>query len=139
MDDNYDSLLPSADVVVLAAPDTKATRHLIGARELGAMRRGSILVNVSRGSLVDETALARALTLPPSEQTIAAAALDVFEREPLPPESPLWSLPNVLVSPHIAGFRPDHWKAVCTLFSQNLRRFDTGQPLLNVVDKREGY
>ena len=132
-------LLPSADVVVLAAPDTKATRHLIGARELAAMRRGSILVNVSRGSLVDETALARALTLPPSEQTIAAAALDVFEREPLPPESPLWSLPNVLVSPHIAGFRPDHWKAVCTLLSQNLRRFDTGQPLLNVVDKREGY
>lgn len=132
-------LLPTADIVVLAAPETKATRHLIGARELAVMRRGSILVNVSRGSLVDEVALTGALSLAPSEQTIAAAALDVFEREPLPAESPLWSLPNVLITPHIAGFRPDHWEAVCRLFSQNLRRFGAGQPLLNVVDKSEGY
>jgi phosphoglycerate dehydrogenase-like enzyme len=131
-------LLPSADVVVLAAPDTTATRHLIGARELAAMRPGSILVNVSRGTLVDEAALIRALTAS-TNRTLAAAALDVFEHEPLPPESPLWSLPNVLITPHIAGFRPDHWDAVCALFAENLHRFDTGQPLLNVVNKQEGY
>lgn len=132
-------LLPRADVVVLAAPETAATRHLIGPRELAAMRRGSILVNVSRGALVDETALVGALTAPPSDRTLAAAALDVFEHEPLPAESALWTLPNVLVTPHIAGFRPDHWDAVCSLFAENLHRFDTGQGLLNVVDKKEGY
>jgi len=132
-------VLPSADIVVLAAPETAATRHLISSRELAAMRPGSVLVNVSRGALIDETALANALTALPSDRTLAAAALDVFEHEPLPPESPLWSLPNVLVTPHIAGFRPDHWDAVCALFAENLHRFDTGQALLNVVDKGEGY
>ena len=132
-------VLPSADVVVLAAPETAATRHLISHRELAAMRPGSILVNVSRGALVDEAALVSALTAAPSNRTLAAAALDVFEHEPLPAESPLWTLPNVLVTPHIAGFRPDHWDAVCALFAENLHRFDTNQALLNVVDKREGY
>ena len=67
------------------------------------------------------------------------AALDVFEHEPLPADSPLWSLPNVLVTPHIAGFRPDHWDAVTALFADNLRRFESGQPLLNVVNKEAGY
>jgi phosphoglycerate dehydrogenase-like enzyme len=131
-------LLPSADVVVLAAPETAATRHLIGARELAAMRPGSILVNVSRGTLVDEVALIGALTAS-TNRTIAAAALDVFTHEPLPPDSPLWNLPNVLITPHIAGFRPDHWDAVCELFAENLHRFDTGQALLNVVNKSDGY
>ena len=70
---------------------------------------------------------------------VIAAALDVFEHEPLPPESPLWSLPNVVITPHVAGFRPDHWEAVTSLFAENLRRFDSGQPLLNVVDKKAGY
>lgn len=132
-------MLPSADVVVLAAPETPETRHLIGACELAAMRPGSILVNVSRGALVDEAALAAALTSPAPNRTVAGAALDVFEREPLSPDNPLWDLPNVLVTPHVAGFRPDHWEAACRLFADNLRRFDAGQPLLNVVDKREGY
>lgn len=132
-------LLPGADVVVLAAPETTATRHLIGRRELAAMRQGSILVNVSRGALVDETALVAVLTAPPSDRTLAAAALDVFEHEPLPPESRLWTLPDVLITPHVAGFRPDHWDAVCSVFAENLHRFDTGQGLRNVVDKREGY
>ena len=131
-------LLPSADIVVLSAPETAATRHLIGRRELAAMRPGAVLVNVSRGALVDEAALVAALAAPSSARTLAAA-LDVFEHEPLPPESPLWSLPNVLITPHIAGFRPDHWDAVCALFAENLRRFDSGRALLNVVDKREGY
>lgn len=132
-------LLPEADIVVLAAPPTVSTRHVIGRRELQAMRPGSLLVNVSRGALVDEQALIQALTTDPAQRTVAAAALDVFEHEPLPPDSPLWTLPGVLVTPHVAGFRPDHWDAVTSLFADNLRRFDAGQTLLNVVDKREGY
>lgn len=132
-------LLPSADVVVVAAPQTRETRHLIGARELGAMRRDSVLVNVSRGALVDERALATALSAAPATRTIGAAALDVFEHEPLSHESPLWGLPNVLITPHMAGFRADHWDAVTALFADNLRRFESGQPLLNLVRKEEGY
>jgi phosphoglycerate dehydrogenase-like enzyme len=132
-------LLPSADVVVLAAPETRETRGLIGARELAAMLRDALLVNVSRGKLVDEAALAAALTAPPAARTLGGAALDVFEHEPLSPASPLWSLPNVLITPHMAGFRRDHWDAVTTLFAENLRRFASGQPLLNIVDKEGGY
>jgi phosphoglycerate dehydrogenase-like enzyme len=132
-------LLPSADVVVLAAPETAATRHIMSHRELAAMRPGSILVNVSRGALVDEAALVSSLTSDASNRTLAAAALDVFEHEPLKADSPLWSMPNVLITPHVAGFRPDHWDAVCALFAENLHRFDTGQSLVNVVDKSEGY
>ena len=132
-------LLPSADVVVLAAPETRETRGFIGARELAAMRREALLVNVSRGKLVDEAALAAALTAPPAARTLGGAALDVFEHEPLSPASPLWSLPNVLITPHMAGFRRDHWDAVTTLFAENLRRFASGQPLLNIVDKEGGY
>jgi phosphoglycerate dehydrogenase-like enzyme len=128
-------LLPSADVVVLAAPQTRETRGLIGRRELHAMPRGAILVNVSRGKLVDEPALSEAL----AHGTIGGAALDVFEQEPLPSDSPLWGMANVLITPHMAGFRPDHWDAVVQLFAENLRRFDSGRELLNIVNKRVGY
>jgi phosphoglycerate dehydrogenase-like enzyme len=133
--DRLHELLPGADVVVIAAPQTRETRALIGAPELAAMRRDALLVNVSRGRLVDEAALVAALTNTPT----LAAALDVFEEEPLPPTSPLWALPNVLITPHISGFRPDHWDAVTELFADNLRRFDAGQPLLNIVNKDAGY
>jgi len=127
--------LPNADVVVIAAPHTRATRGLIGANELAAMNPGAVLVNVSRGRLVDESALASAL----SARRIGGAALDVFEHEPLPENSPLWNLPNVLITPHTSGFRLDHWDAATDLFAENLRRFETGEPLLNVVDKERGY
>jgi phosphoglycerate dehydrogenase-like enzyme len=133
--DRLHALLPDADVVVIAAPHTRDTRNLIGARALGLMSRAAVLVNVSRGQLVDEAALVAALRT----GTIAAAALDVFVDEPLPPESPFWDLPNVLVTPHTSGFRPDHWDAAVDLFADNLRRFDAGEPLLNVVDKDAGY
>jgi phosphoglycerate dehydrogenase-like enzyme len=132
-------LLPNADVVVLAAPQTHETRLLIGAAELALMRRGALLVNVSRGKLVDEVALVEALTAPADSRTVEAAALDVFDHEPLSPDSPLWSLPNVLITPHISGFRADHWDAVTDLFADNLRRFESGQPLRNVVNKEAGY
>ncbi len=134
----HDALLDAltgADVVVIAAPHTARTRGLIGSRELQAMRRDAILVNVSRGALVDEAALADAL----GNHTIGGAALDVFHHEPLPPDSPLWRLPNLLVTPHTSWIRADHWDAMTRLFAENLRRFDGALPLLNPVDKHAGY
>jgi phosphoglycerate dehydrogenase-like enzyme len=128
-------LLPHADVVVITAPHTDATRNLIGASELQAMKPDAIVVNVSRGQLIDEAALVDALRA----GAIGGAALDVFVDEPLPPDSPFWTLPNVLITPHTAGFRPDHWDAAAALFAENLRRWDAGEPLMNVVDKVAGY
>lgn len=128
-------VLPPADVVVISAAQTGLTRGLIGARELAVMRPDAVLINVGRGPLVDEQALATAL----QEGRIGGAGLDVFEHEPLAAASPLWSLPNVIITPHMAGFRPDHWDAATRLFAENLRRFDSGQPLLNQVDKTAGY
>jgi phosphoglycerate dehydrogenase-like enzyme len=128
-------LLPGADVVVIAAAQTTETRRMIGEAELDVMKPDAILVNVSRGKLVDEAALARAL----AAGAIVGAGLDVFEHEPLDPASPLWTLPNVIITPHMSGFRADHWDAATDLFAENLRRFEAGQPLLNVVDKQAGY
>jgi phosphoglycerate dehydrogenase-like enzyme len=133
--DQLRSVLPRADAVVIAAPHTRQTRGLIGRDELDAMKKDAVLVNVSRGHLVDEPALVSVL----QAGRIAGAALDVFEREPLPADSPLWTLPNVLITPHTSGFRPDHWEAATNLFIDNLQRFEAGQPLLNVVDKSQGY
>ena len=127
--------LPGADVVVLTAPQTEETRDLIGAEELALMKRDAVLVNVSRGGLVDETALAAALRA----GALRGAALDVFRGEPLGPESPLWDVPNLIITPHSAGFREDHWAAAADLFAENLRRFERAAPLLNIVDKYAGY
>jgi phosphoglycerate dehydrogenase-like enzyme len=128
-------LLAASDVVVLAAPSTDATRDLIGSAEIRKMKRDAILINVARGRLVREEDLAVEL----SRGTIAGAALDVFEREPLDASSPLWDLPNVVITPHTSGFREDYWEAAVELFADNLRRFEAGIPLLNVVDKAAGY
>lgn len=127
--------LPLADVVVLAAPQTPATTRLVGDRELAAMKDDAVLVNVSRGALVDEAALVRAL----ETGRLRGAALDVFEREPLPLGSPLWGRSDVLMTPHVSGFHADYWPFVVGLFADNLRRFTAGQPLANPVDKRAGY
>lgn len=127
--------LPQWDVVVLAAPHTPETRGLIGAAQLSVMKPGAVLVNVGRGKLVKEADLVAAL----AARRIRAAALDVVEHEPLDPASPLWDLPNALVTPHVSGLRADHWPRATDLFIENLRRFQAGQPLLNVVDKRSGY
>jgi phosphoglycerate dehydrogenase-like enzyme len=128
-------VLPEADVVIVSAPHTHDTRGLIGTRELQLMSSKAILVNVSRGQLVDEGALVAAL----AERHIEGAALDVFVHEPLPPDSPLWTLPNVLITPHTSGFRFDHWDAAVAIFVENLRRYESGRELLNQVDKRAGY
>lgn len=128
-------VLACADVVVIAAPLTRATDGLIGAAELAAMRPDAVLVNVGRGRLVDAEALVAALR----EGRIAGAALDVFPEEPLPPGHPLWTLPDVLITPHTSGFRAGHWDAVVDLFADNLRRFEAGEPLRCVVDPALGY
>jgi phosphoglycerate dehydrogenase-like enzyme len=127
--------LPRADLVVLAAPQTSGTWHLIGDRELSLMKRDAILVNVSRGKLVDEAALVRAL----DGRRLRGAALDVFEHEPLDPASPLWGRPDVLITPHVSGFHAGYWPDATRLFAENLRRFEAGQPLENLVDKHAGY
>lgn len=127
--------LSRADVVVLALPRTAETRALIGREEFEAMRPSAVLINVARGRLIDEPALVDAL----ENGRIAGAGLDAFEREPLPPDSPLWRLPNVLVTPHSAAFAGDYWEPVVELFLDNFARFRRGEPLLNVVDKPRGY
>jgi phosphoglycerate dehydrogenase-like enzyme len=123
-----------ADVVVVAAPDTTATRHLIGGRELAMLKDGAVLVNVSRGKLVDESALATELA-----RGRIRAGLDVFEHEPLAAESPLWASPATLITPHVSGHFDGYWAAAAALFADNLRRFTAGAPLLNPVDKKAGY
>jgi phosphoglycerate dehydrogenase-like enzyme len=127
--------LPRADIVVLALPQTNDTRALLGDAELRLMRPSGILINVARGGLVDEQALEHAIL----EGRIAGAGLDAFVREPLSPESPLWRLPNVLITPHSASFHGDYWAPVMDLFRENLERFRGGQPLMNVVDKVHRY
>jgi phosphoglycerate dehydrogenase-like enzyme len=124
-----------ADYVVLVAPLTDETRGMVDAEVLAAMPSTAMLVNVGRGELVVEADLVRAL----QDGQVAGAALDVFEKEPLPPDSPLWSMPQVLVSPHMSadtvGWRDD----LAALFVDNLGRWCRGEPLLNVVDKQLGY
>jgi len=127
--------LQHADVVVICAPQTRETLHMIGDAELAAMKEGAVLVNVSRGKLIDEAALVRAL----EHGRLRGAALDVFEHEPLATDSPLWSREDVLITPHVSGFQPRHWPDAAALFADNLRRFEAGQPLLNPVDKAAGY
>jgi phosphoglycerate dehydrogenase-like enzyme len=128
-------LLATSDVVVLAAPSTTATRGLVGRREVAAMKRGAFLVNISRGQLVEDDAIVEGLR----SGQIGGAALDVFTHEPLDAASPYWDLPNVIVTPHTSGAMQDYWTPLVALFSENLRRFERGDSLLNVVDKASGY
>jgi phosphoglycerate dehydrogenase-like enzyme len=130
-----DELLPQLDILVLAAPLTSGTRQLIGAAELARLPRGAFLVNVARGELVDESALIEAL----ASGQLAGAALDVFQTEPLPADSPLWRLPNVFVSPHCADNTPQSLERAMDIFLDNLDRFRRGAPLRNVVDRTLGY
>jgi phosphoglycerate dehydrogenase-like enzyme len=124
-----------ADYIVNALPGTEGTKHLFDDKVISAMRPTARFVNIGRGSTVDEAALVGALR----DERLAGAALDVFEREPLPPDSALWELPNVIVSPHLAGDFAGFREAIVELFVQNLERYLTGLPLENVVDKQRGY
>ncbi len=130
-----DDVLAGADVVVLTAPLTDATRQLFGAAQLRRMKRDALLVNVARGKLVCEEALADAL----AQGVLGGAALDVFDHEPLDPASRLWDAPNVVITPHTSALRADYWALAADLFAANLRRYERGEPLTNLVDKAAGY
>jgi phosphoglycerate dehydrogenase-like enzyme len=128
-------LLPRADVVVICVPLTKETENLFDERAFRAMKRGSFLINVARGRIVDHQALVRAL----QDRRLAGAGLDVTHPEPLPRESPLWAMANVVITPHVAGRAEITDERAWALLRENLRRFAAGEPLLNVVDKKAGY
>ena len=132
---HLEDVLRQSDYVVVAAPLLPATQGLINARRLAVMKGSAYLINVGRGPQVDETALAEALR----NRSIAGAALDVFEKEPLPAESPLWGFDNLLITPHTAGLTEKLWHRHYELFSENLRRYLAHQPLRYVVDKQRGY
>jgi D-2-hydroxyacid dehydrogenase (NADP+) len=129
------ALLDQSDVLVIAAPLTPETHNLIGAAELARLRRGAVVINVGRAKIIDHVALAEALRT----GHLGAASLDVFLHEPLPPDDPLWALPNVILTPHTSGFRLGHWDETIDLFSQNLRRFIAGEPVQFRVDPDLGY
>jgi phosphoglycerate dehydrogenase-like enzyme len=127
--------LPETDAVVLACPLTEQTQRLIGAAELEALPPHAVLVNVARGEVVDERALIEALV----SGRLGGAALDVVEQEPLPAESPLWDMPNVLISPHSASTVERENERIVELFVENLRRWLDRRPLLNQFDRSRGY
>ncbi|MEU3250030.1 D-2-hydroxyacid dehydrogenase [Streptomyces sp. NPDC006997] len=132
---DLDRLLARADWVVAAAPLTDDTRGMFDARRFGVMQPSARFVNIGRGGLVDAEALAEAL----AKRWIAGAALDVFEREPLPPDSPLWDVPELIVSPHMSGDTVGWRDELGTQFVEMYERWERGRPLPNVVDKRRGY
>ncbi len=128
-------LLPEADYVVLATPLTPATRGIINTAAFAAMHDEAYLINIARGAIIDEPALIHAL----QTNQIGGAALDTFDEEPLPPDSPLWALPNVTITPHATAHSPRMRERQIILFTENVRRMQAGEALLNVVDKAAGY
>ncbi len=133
--DQCGEILHESDFVTVTLPLTDATRKFVGAKEIAAMRPGAYIVNIGRGEVIDEAALTEALR----NEKIGGAGLDVFEKEPLDSSSPLWDMENVILTPHMSGANRGYMDKACELFAENLRRFSTGQPLLNVVDPIHGY
>ena len=130
-----EEIVRESDYLTVTLPLTEHTRKFIGTKEIAAMRPGAYIVNIGRGEVIDETALIEAL----KAGKIGGAGLDVFEKEPLPKESPIWDIENVILTPHMSGANRGYVDKACTLFADNLRRFVAGQPLLNVVDPGLGY
>ena len=127
--------LPEADYVLISAPETAETKHLIGAPELAKMKRGARLINVGRGSLLDEEALIRAL----ERGALGGAAIDVAQTEPLPQDSPLWKAPNLLITPHTSALSDRLWIRQTALLVELLERWFSGREMFNVVDLSRGY
>lgn len=128
-------LLSESDYVVLLLASVPSTFNIIGDNELRLMKKSAYIINLSGGRAIDESLLVRAL----KENWIAGAALDAFAKQPLPEDSELWALPNVIISPRIAGITSQKWPPLLPIFRENLRRFIAGEPLLNLVDKELGY
>jgi phosphoglycerate dehydrogenase-like enzyme len=129
------SMLKECDFVVVTLPKTPVTQNMIGAEEISVLKPTAFLVDVSRGSVVDHNALIPAL----KEHKIAGAALDVYPEEPLPPDNPLWKLPNVLLTPHISGNTESYNERAMALFAENLLRYINNLPLYNLIDLEQGY
>jgi phosphoglycerate dehydrogenase-like enzyme len=132
---NLDTLLAMSDVVVIAAPLTRETESMIGAAQFARMKKGAMLINVGRARIVDHQALSDALR----SGHLGGASLDVFPVEPLPSDHALWTLPNVILTPHTSGFRQGHWDDAVELFADNLRRCEEGLPLRFRVEPALGY
>ena len=130
-----DKLLGKSDYLVITAPLTLSSKHMIGEKELRLMKSNAYIINVSRGAVIEEKALVKAL----KEGWIAGAGLDVFEKEPLPKDSELWDLENVIITPHISGGTPHYAERLTEIFCEDLARFLEGKTPINLVDKREGY
>ena len=128
-------VLRESDIVVVALPLTERTRGLLGEREFRMMKPTALFINIGRGPIVQEAALVRALR----ERWIAGAALDVFEQEPLPADSPLYDLENAIITPHVSGASPRYMDRAVPLFCENLHHYLRGEPLRNLVDKQRGY
>jgi D-2-hydroxyacid dehydrogenase (NADP+) len=133
--DDWHEMLAEADHIANCLPLTPRTRHLFGEREFQSMKPTAYFYNVGRGETVDQDALTRAL----QSSGIAGAGLDVTTPEPLPADSPLWYTPNVLITSHTSGLSPNRWDRGIEILIENIRRYRQGQPLVNIVDKREGY
>lgn len=129
------ALLAESDHVAICLPLTPRTRHLFGPAEFDAMRPDAYLYNIGRGAIVDQEALIAAL----QAGQIAGAGLDVTDPEPLPPDSPLWDMPNVLITCHTSGGTPRYWDRALEILLDNIGRYRRGEPLRNLVDQREGY
>ena len=128
-------ILPQADIVIAALPSTPETENFFGKKEFQAMKSSALFINIARASVVDETALIEAL----ENKEIAGACMDVFSKEPLPPDHPFWSMDNVIMTPHIASMVPDFWHKLTSLLETNFIAFSRGERLMNVVDKEKGY
>lgn len=133
--DQLHDVLTRTDVLVVVVPKTELTAGLLGAREFDLLPPGALVINIARGGIVDESALLERLR----DGRIGGAAIDVFDTEPLPPQSPWWSEPSVLVTPHVAGLAPQYHAQTLELVIENLRRLLDGRPLLNEVDRVAGY
>jgi phosphoglycerate dehydrogenase-like enzyme len=133
--DQIDSVLRGCDILVLSAPGVSATARMITPDRIEMLNPGAVIANVARGQIIDEQAMIAAL----QSGRLGGAVLDVFEKEPLSADSPLWSLPNVVISPHSSGLRASHWDEIIALFSDNIRRFTAGRSMTNLVDAAAGY
>jgi len=128
-------VLPKADFIINTAPLTRETWNMIGEKELKMMKKSALLINIGRGSTVDEKALIEAL----KKGEIAGAGLDTFSSEPLSKDSPLWDMKNVIITGHYAGLTPCYQERAMSIFIENLKHFVSGSPMINMVDKKLGY